>query len=416
MAKHVLIISPPDSYRIVPYIRAANELDLTVHLASQGEWALSSPDAAGIEVPLDDHVRALKRLKAYCRGKRIAAVIGTDDGTLVLAAVLAQALGLSQNPPDSVNAARRKDLSRQALARAGVPAPVYRVHDIRHPLSEIIGEIQFPCVVKPLALAGSRGVIRADDRQQLQDAVARTAGIIAGEGDAFESSHILIERFIPGREYALEGMLHDGSLEILALFDKPDPLDGPYFEETYYIMPSGLADAVQTRIAQTVQQACQAFGLRSGPVHAECRVNDEGVWLIELAARTIGGLCSRLLSFGTGYSLEQLVLANATGLSLPLNRQVEAAGVLMLPIRESGVLRRVEGVLKAEKIDHIDEIQITIREGSRLVALPEGSSYLGFVFASAPDTGQVESALRQVNALLDVVIAPFWPVAGQPIQ
>jgi len=416
VAKRVLIVSPPDSYRIVPYIRAAHSLGLIVHLASQGEWAMSSPDAAGIEIPLDDSKRALTLLDVYAADKGFSAVIGTDDSTLVLAAALAENIGLLQNSPDSVNIARRKDMSRQALQSADVPSPDFQLADVKCADSQFEPECGFPCVVKPLALAGSRGVIRADNPIQLQDAIRRIAYIISEETDALESDHVLIEGFIPGNEYALEGMLQGGELEMLALFDKPDQLHGPFFEETYYILPSSLSADVQSQMADTVQKACQAFGLVSGPVHAECRANDDGIWLIELAARTIGGLCSRLLTFGTGYTLQQLVLANASGMTLPRQKNNKAAGVLMLPIRESGVLRRVEGVLKAEKVEFIDEIQITIREGNRLAALPEGSSYLGFVFASGPDARRVESALREAHDHLNVVIAPFWPVAGQPLQ
>ena len=416
MAQRVLIISPPDSYRIVPYIRAAQSLDLIVHLASHGEWAMSSPDTEGVEVPLDDNQQALALLETYSADKDFTAVIGTDDSTLVLAAALAVKIGLTQNSPDSVSVARRKDLSRQALEFSSVSVPDFQLVDTQRAGCQFEPDCGFPCVVKPLALAGSRGVIRADSPDQLQEAIRRTARIIAGEGDEFESSHVLIEAFIPGKEYAMEGMLREGDLEMLSLFDKPDSLDGPYFEETYYVMPSALSSDMQSLMTDTVQKACKAFGLVSGPVHAECRVNDDGIWLIELAARTIGGLCSRLLTFGTGYTLEQQVLANASGHALPRQLAERAAGVLMLPIRESGVLRRVEGVLQAEKVEYIDEIQITIREGFRLVALPEGSSYLGFVFASAPDARRVESALREAHELLNVVIAPFWAVAGQPVQ
>ena len=412
--KHVLIVSPPDSYRIVPYIRAAQSLGLNVLLASHGEWAMSSPDTTGIDTPLEDFDSALALLSTECIDRQVDAVIGTDDGTLRLAAELARRLDLVQNPPSSVSLARRKDLSRHALLAAGMPVPRFRVVHVGHAREASLAQTDYPCVVKPLALAGSRGVIRADDRDQLVAAIERTSRIIAAEADLHEASHVLIEDFIPGREYALEGMLRDGQLELLALFDKPEPMDGPFFEETYYIMPSLLARDEQQRLIDTVQRACQAFGLSSGPVHAECRINAQGIWLIELAARTIGGLCSRLLNFGTGYTLEQLVLANACGMSLPVRASDRAAGVLMLPIRQSGILRRVEGVLAASRVPHIDDIQITIREGSRLLALPEGSSYLGFVFASADDPRTVETALRQANDLLDIVIAPFWQVEGVP--
>ena len=411
--KRVLIVSPPDSYRIVPYIQAAKALGLEVHLASHGEWAMTSPDARGIDIPCENPGKALDVLRDYAADKCFVAVIGTDDSTLVLAARLAALLKLKQNSPDAVNLARRKDLSRQRLAEAGLQIPDFEVVDAKQCEDEWEPGCGFPCVVKPLALAGSRGVIRADSVDELAIAIRRTRAIIAVEDDDFEAGHVLVEKYVSGKEYAIEAMLNDGELDVLTFFDKPDPLDGPYFEETYYVMPTLLPHTVQQAIADTVQQACRASGLITGPVHAECRVNGEGVWLIELAARTIGGLCSRLLTFGTGFTLEQLVLANLAGLPLAREGTAGAAGVLMLPIKESGVLRRVEGILQAEKVEFVDEIHITIREGNRVIALPEGSSYLGFVFASAPDSETVEAALRKAHALLNIVIAPYWPVEGE---
>jgi biotin carboxylase len=411
--KRVLIVSPPDSYRIVPYIQAAKALGLEVHLASHGEWAMTSPDARGIDIPFNNPDKAIEVLRDYAVDKCFVAVIGTDDSTLVLAARLALILKLKQNSPDAVNLARRKDLSRQRLAEAGLQIPDFEVVDAKQCEDEWEPACGFPCVVKPLALAGSRGVIRADSVDELAIAIRRTRAIIAVEEHDFEAGHVLVEKYVSGKEYAIEAMLNDGELDVLTFFDKPDPLDGPYFEETYYVMPTLLPHTVQQAVADTVQQACHASGLITGPVHAECRVNGEGVWLIELAARTIGGLCSRLLTFGTGFTLEQLVLANLAGLPLAREGTAGAAGVLMLPIKESGVLRRVEGILEAEKVEFVDEIHITIREGNRVIALPEGSSYLGFVFASAPDPETVEAALRKAHALLNIVIAPYWPVEGE---
>jgi len=409
--KHrVLLVSPPESYRIQPYVRAAHSLGVEVNLASQGEWALSSPHSAGIDVPLQDQGAALDLLLTLARQQKYDAVVGTDDSTLELAAILAEKTGLQQNDPSSVRIARRKDLSRLSLQRAGIQVPEFTVIEatINRPIDEL--QFDFPCVVKPLALSGSRGVIRADSSKDLSIAIQRSLKIIMQEHDLYEKEHLIIEQFIPGREFAVEAMLSDECLEVMAIFDKPDPLDGPYFEETYYISPARITDRERQLIVDTVQNSCKAYGLITGPVHAECRLNEDGAWLIELAARTIGGLCSRLLTFGTGYTLEQLVLANAIGQHLPIQINPGAAGVLMLPVRKEGVLRRVEGVMKAEQVPFIDEIEISLREGHKVYPLPEGASYLGFVFASAPEANVVEQALREASMQLNPVIAPFWPV------
>jgi len=405
-----LLISPPESYRIQPYVRAAHSLGLEVNLASQGEWAISTPHSAGIDVPLEDHEAALSVLLDLVNRQQYDAVVGTDDSTLELAAKLAEKTGLHQNLPSAVRVARRKDLSRQCLQQAGIQVPEFTVVKVATNQPVHDPHFGFPCVVKPLALSGSRGVIRVDSTKSLAQAVQRSLKIISQEYDLYENSHLLLEQFIPGKEFAIEAMLSQGKLEVLAIFDKPDPLDGPYFEETFYISPARITQNDRQIIIETVQKSCAAYGLFSGPVHAECRLNDDGAWLIELAARTIGGLCSRLLSFGTGYSLEELVLANILGLNLPQQINDSAAGVLMLPVKEEGVLRRVEGVMKAEKVPYIDEVEISLREGYKVHPLPEGASYLGFVFSSAPDADTVEQALRHAYTLLNPVIAPFWPV------
>lgn len=410
MKRRVLLVSPPESYRIQPYVRAAHSLGLEINLASQGEWAVSSPYSAGIDVPLHDHEAALAVLVELATNQPFDAVIGTDDSTLELAAKLAEQTGLQQNPPSAVRISRRKDLSRVCLQQAGVQVPEFTVINAADNSPFDDPHFGFPCVVKPLALSGSRGVIRADSRTSLQQGFQRSLRIISEEYDLYEKSHLLIEQFIAGREFAIEGMLSDGYLDVLAMFDKPDPLDGPYFEETFYISPARITGKERQLIVDAVQRSCQAYGLVTGPVHAECRLNESGAWLIELAARTIGGLCSRLLNFGTGYSLEELVLANAIGLDLPKKVSSGAAGVLMLPILQQGVLRRVEGVMKAEKIPYIDDIEISLREGYKVYPLPEGASYLGFVFSSASDADTVEHALRDANRQLKPVIAPFWPV------
>jgi hypothetical protein len=251
-------------------------------------------------------------------------------------------------------------------------------------------------------------VIRADDSAQLERAIARIAGMLADIPDREERETLLVEEFIAGYEVAVEGLLSGGHLEILAIFDKPDLLDGPYFEETYYITPSRHAPDFQARIAQRVSEACAAYGLREGPIHAECRINAAGVWILEVAARTIGGLCGRLLRFGTGYGLEELVLLHVLGKRPDTRRETGGAGVLMIPIPQAGILRRVEGVLAAQRVQYIEEVIIDVREGYELVPLPEGASYLGFIFARAPSPAEAEAALREAHACLRVVVAPLW--------
>jgi len=223
---------------------------------------------------------------------------------------------------------------------------------------------------------------------------------------------LLLEEFIPGKEVAIEAMLHNGKLDVLAIFDKPDPLNGPFFEETYYLTPTSFSEKIQQEIKQTVFESCQAYGLNEGPVHAECRINENGVWILEVAARTIGGMCGRLLSLGTGHSLEELVLLHAMGKRVEVKTIESAAGVLMIPIPKAGILKRVEGLLNAQRIPYINDVTIEVREGYELTPLPEGNSYLGFIFSEAPTVEEAEKALRDAHDCLNVVIAPLWKISG----
>jgi biotin carboxylase len=289
--------------------------------------------------------------------------------------------------------------------------------------------VTYPCVLTPTVLSASRGVIRADDPAGFVSAFGRIAAILR-EDDVRElgegADEILVEGFVPGVEVALEGLLVAGTLELLALFDKPDPLDGPYFEETLYVTPSRLPAATQAAVLARTAEAARALGLHEGPVHAELRIDVAGggaaggqVWLVELAARSIGGLCSRTLRFGTGLTLEEIILRHALGSPIAsLTREHTAAGVMMLPIPRAGVYAGVEGVAAAEAVPGIVEVTITAHPGQALVPLPEGARYLGFVFARAAEPAAVEAALREahrrlafrIEAPADAPVAA--PVAG----
>ncbi|HSS43697.1 MAG TPA: ATP-grasp domain-containing protein, partial [Thermoanaerobaculia bacterium] len=304
---------------------------------------------------------------------------------------------------------RDKGGMRRLLAEAGVPSPSHRLLQTHEDPRRCAADIRFPCVLKPTFLAGSRGVIRADDREEFVSAWHRIEKIL-GDPEVERrggklAEEILVESFVPGIEVAVEGLLRRGELRVLALFDKPDPLDGPFFEETIYVTPSRLPGETQRRIARVTGHGARALGLRDGPIHAELRVNAEGPWLIEIAARSIGGLCSRTLRFAMGMSLEELILRHALAMELPEpERDPRAAGVLMIPIPRAGVLEGVEGLENARAVPDIEDITISAHPGQRLVPLPEGSRYLGFVFSRAATPERAEAALREAHALLKIGI------------
>jgi len=359
--------------------------------------------------------RAVEQATRFAAGHPVAAVVGVDDDTAVLAARIAAALGVEGNPIDATLAARDKHRQRVALAAAGVPVPRFSLHDLSDDRRALAARVHYPCVVKPLRLAASRGVIRADDSTAFAAAVARLARILA-EPDAcgVAATQFLVEDFVPGVEVALEGLLVGGRLRVLALFDKPDPLNGPFFEETIYVTPSRLPGEAQEALARCAGDAAHAIGLAAGPVHAELRWDSRQPWLIELAARPIGGRCSAALRFPSGepgehrpLSLEEVILSHALGLSpVRLEREGGAAGVMMIPIPAAGVLREVRGLAAAQAIPLVEEIAITAHIGQALVPLPEGSRYPGFIFARGATPEQVERALRAAHARLQFVVEP----------
>jgi biotin carboxylase len=347
-------------------------------------------------------------------------VVGVDDQSALVAALAAEKLGIPQNSALAVAAARSKEQSRRRLREAGLPVPRFEVvsRDLsREELSALVARAPYPCVVKPLVLSGSRGVIRADDAEQLRAALARVAALLRSPDVAQrrdpDLGRVLVEEFIPGPEVALEGLLSRGHLHVLALFDKPDPLDGPFFEETLYVTPSRHPATLQDSVARAVAEGCAALGLREGSIHAELRLSPEGPRILEVAARSIGGLCGRALRFGVGVTLEELILRHALGLRAePPPRERRAAGVLMLPIGMRGVLEEVRGIDAAKAVPLIEDVVITAHLREEIVPLPEGASYLGFAFARGESPEQVEAALRSAGSKIDAVVTPRLPLAN----
>ncbi len=384
---------------------------MEVTVASEKPSTMEAFDPRGlITLDFGDPPACARRIAEFARENPIAAVVGVDEETAVAAAAIAGRLGLPHNPIDSVVAARDKGRMRERLSRAGVSTPTHRVFSRDGGAAAAAAEVRYPCVLKPTFLAASRGVIRADDPPQLSAAWDRIAAILA-EPDVERrggpsAREILVEDFVPGVEVALEGLLTNGRLRTLAIFDKPDPLDGPFFEETIYVTPSRLPEDAQASIRDMAARGAEALGLTDGPIHAELRWNAGGAHVIEIAARSIGGLCARTLSFGAGISLEELILRHALGRDVPADRAGRASGVMMLPIPRAGILEGVRGLDEARAVEGIVEVTISAHPGQRLVPLPEGSRYLGFVFARADDPATAEAALRRAHAKLEFVISP----------
>ena len=415
----LLLLVPTSSYRTDDFRAAAARLGVPLLLGSDRCHRIEEAFGESEDLVSLDYrrpARAAGQIARAARRRPIRAVVPVDEGTAVIAALAAEKLGLPHNPPEAARRAADKHAMRRALRKAGVPVPDFRVFDLADGPEGPAGEVGYPCVLKPLLLSASRGVVRADDPASFAAAWRRIERILEDARSerrpraARAARQVLVEAFVPGAEVALEGLLRGGALQVLALFDKPDPLEGPFFEETIYVTPSRHPAGRQEEVRHTTAEAARALGLVEGPVHAELRLPARGPVVLEVAARSIGGLCARALRFGAGLSLEEIVVAHAMGLPLStLTREAPASGVMMLPIPRRGILHGVSGLDEARAVPGVEDVAITIPEGREVVPLPEGNAYLGFLFARGERPEEVERALRAAQARLAFDIRPPLP-------
>lgn len=407
--RRILFLTTIRSYRLEAFRVAAEKLGVEVTTGLDLPEALTEQWPGALPLNFADIGEAARKIAEYAQHNPLSAILSVDDSGSLVAAAASNLLGLPHNDPAAAVAARDKAVMRRMLGAGGVAVPWFREYTTADDPAVVSAEAPYPCVVKPVNLNGSRGVMRADSPSRLISAIERLTRLITADNP--DPRPYLVEEYLPGVEVALEGMLNRGALTVLALFDKPDPLEGPFFEETIYVTPSRLPVGIQTAIEATTAAAARALGLVSGPIHAELRINEGGVWIIEIAGRSIGGLCSQVLRFGVDASLEELIVRQAAGLSLgDTTRSDRAAGVMMIPIPEAGLLREVIGVDEAAAIPLIESVEITARLNYPLVPLPEGDSYLGFIFARGETPEAVESALRQAHERLKFRIDTLLPI------
>lgn len=420
-SQQVLLFTAKLGYQTRSFEAAAHKLGVQLLYVTDRCHQLEDPwgDHA-IAVHFENPEAAAYTVMEAVRSRNISAVLALGDRPAAAAAYAARGLGVRNNHPAAVEACRSKLRMREVFRDAGLPAPWFRTLPIDPPAEPVLLGITYPCVLKPLSLSASQGVVRANNREEFLAAAARVRRLLKSpevlatrEPDL---DQLLVEGYIAGKEVAVEGILNDGVLRILAIFDKPDPLEGPYFEETIYLTPSRLPEAQQRVIEQCAREAVRALGLSHGPVHAEFRINQDGVWPLEVAPRPIGGLCARALRFLTDgasepIGLEELLLRHA--LELPgwnSPREQIASGVMMIPVPRSGILEIVSGEELARSIPGITEVIITARLNDLITAWPDGASYLGFLFARGETPQPVEQAIREAHAKLSFTITPRLPV------
>jgi biotin carboxylase len=409
--KRVLLLLPTTGYRNNDFLAAAEKLGVEIIAAANychqlaPAWGLAPIMALHFDRPEQAAETVLREINGDPD-----AVLAVDDSGVELAALLAERFGLPGNSTRAVRRVRDKLAFRRLLQEREFMCPEFHHLPSGTDPRNLIADLKFPVVVKARRLSASRGVIRADDPEELVRAVNWVRAIQSRADRDAQELGLLIEEFIPGREYALEGILERGELSTLALFDKPDPLDGPYFEETLYITPSRLADDIQGRIRREAARACRAAELVTGPVHAEVRVNDRGIWILEVASRSIGGLCGRVLTHFLGMSLEELILRQTVAQPLAIaGEHGAAAGVMMIPIPGRGIYHGLEGLAAAQSVRGVTGITITVEPGQIIAPPPDGASYLGFIFARAASAAEAERALRVAHRRLQFDIRPEYP-------
>ena len=399
----VVLILPTATYRAEDFVRSADQLGIDITVASEDELPLSPAKSLVIDCAAPE--KSAELIVAHADTHRVDAIVAADDQGVEIAALASQELGLPHNEPFGVAATRNKAMLRRALAGAEVPQPAFGLVNNSEEAAEAVSDLGAPAVLKPLGLSASQGVIRVDHPDDAPAAAEWIRRILITEGRS-PGEPILVERFVPGLEVAVEGLLLEGRLEVLAIFDKPDPLEGPYFEETILVTPSRLHPEMLDEVIRVTQAATKALELSEGPIHAELRVDGPRVVLLEVAARSIGGLCGRSLRFGLlGTSLETLILRRALAMPIAgLQREGIASGAMMLPIPKSGRLRSVEGTEAALAVPGVTDLEMSIRPGEVVRALPEGNRYLGFLFAKGPTPADVEQSLRAGHAELRIII------------
>lgn len=414
--KRVLLLATTTGYQTRMFRDAASRLGVELVYATDRCAHIDDPWADGaVAVRYHDEWRSADAVMKALGPRGVDGLLAVGDRPAAMAAHLAALLGLPGHPARAASAARDKRLTHERQKAAGLLVPDFVTVPASADPDTLLDRVTLPVVIKPTVLSASRGVIRADDRLSFVAAYGRVQRLLASrdvrELRDTEADSIQIESYIPGTEYALEGVLEHGRLRVLALFDKPDPLEGPFFEETIYVTPSRAGAHTQRQIEAAVGAAIVALGLHHGPVHAECRVNERGVYVLEVAARCIGGLCAKTLRFGrpgaATIGLEELLLRHAIGEALEeWDRDPDASAVMMIPIPRSGVYRRVDGVREAEAIPGVEQVRITAKPDQALLALPEGATYLGFIFARTSTPVAAEQAVRAAHACLRFTIDP----------
>lgn len=402
LLKKLLVILPANTYRAQRFLEAARKLGVDVFIATDSDFSPPDPSNSVIDgISFCDPKEAGRQIADIIRHQGPMSVLAVDEAAVEVAEWTRVALGLIDHPNSGILATRDKRELRQRLRENNISQP--KTFDILE-LEQGRGEIPFPVVVKPSKGSGSIGVTKAQNQQELTKSLITVQDVIAKM--TISNQCIVVEEYIPGVEFAVDILVTDGKLHVLVIFEKPDPLVGPFFAETIYVTPPHLTDSQLEALHSVIQKCIRALSINNGPLHLELRLTSANDWVpIDIASRSIGGNCSNALAFASNTSLEELIIQNALGLEvINTQRERRASGVYMIPAETLGTLVAVHGVEAALKVRFVEDIQITVKPGTKTVPLPFDNQYLGFIFAKAPGAKTVEKALRTARALLEIEV------------
>lgn len=406
--KNILLLVPTETYRAEAFITGAAALGVSLTIASERRQAMAaSMGRRTLVVSMQNPEVGLKQIEQAADNMQFDAIISVDDGGLATAALASKKLGLKYISTNSAQMSNNKIAMRKRLEQTEISKPWFLVHKPTNKISITTGAIpSFPIIVKPASLSGSIGVMRIDAPEDVESALALCESIQMDHGCGGDTQ-TLIEQYISGVECAVEAMVFNDQLKILAIFDKPRPLEGPYFAETIYVAPSERDREIQNKLQSTLEEARKALEIKTGPIHAEFRItSDREVYLIELAARSIGGMCSNAIPLSGGRSLEELIIAEALGMEIPeFAIENQASGVFMMPVPAKGVLRSISGVEEAKSTRWITNVTLSMMINSEVSPIPYDARYVGFIFAKAPTSRAVVEALEEAFKKIEIEIS-----------
>ena len=391
--KKLLLVIPENSYKSNDFVTSAEKLDLDFLVITDSQQVSGQFSDTVIIHSFDEELENDVKEKL----QDVTHILPVDHSALKFSAYLVDLLKAKGNNTKSINTAMNKFESRKifnSISEIKIQnAIVKKIEDI-----EIFINENGTSVLKPIYGTASKSVIKVESFQENKAEVEKLMQDCSDQD-------LIIEEFVDGSEYALEGNLINSELNKIVIFDKPINYKEPYFEESIYIAPTEIPDKTQKEIVNLIGKACKKLGLENGPVHVEFKIHNKEIFIIEINPRMIGGLCSRCLSFGLfKTSLEEIALHAFLNNELKsIDLLSNFVGVLMIPTPISGKFISINKN-ELESIPNVSGVEITVSENSNLLEPPFGDKYLGFVFSQGDSKEKVMESLTLALDLANPII------------